>query len=384
MVTRFIAVTLSLALAAPAVTMAQAPNCANIADQFDRDTRAFTAEADRQNLQFVTDLALEKITSALKERLKEPFEGTVANDIAEHVNESWEMANAARGHLARARDYFNEWLRCITAPRGSCNVEALNKQYLDAFKAYMDSLLERAGLAEAQSRVERARSLLHNYLDRTMNISTGTMSAMAQCTAPMRQARVQLTESATPPANATENLPEVAEPPSTPVTGTPNVTRVSGGGGASGKMIGGVLAVVGGAAAGLYVAQQVGSGVTDDFSNTGGGASTGTTSNTPSVTGARRFDGTYDFSYIRTGPGGTQTTVNVPRYLILNNGSLTTTEGTISGSVDADGNFRGNGVCPINELGADWTGRFTTSGTGSGNYTCRFGGISRTWTATRR
>ncbi len=218
MLTRVLAVTLSLTLAAPTVTIAQAPpNCSNIADQFDRETRAFTAEADRQNLDFVKELALDKITGALKQRLSEAVSGTMAGDIATHLSENWEAANTARDRLTRAREYFDEWLACFNAPLGTCDRAALNKRYRDEFKAYMDSLLDDAGQSEARQRVDRARGLLHNYLDRTMNISKGTMQAMAACTAPMtRQARPQLTEAQTPSAAAPQET-EVAEPPSKPV-----------------------------------------------------------------------------------------------------------------------------------------------------------------------
>lgn len=349
-----------------AVPLAQGRTCAEIVTAFDDATQAFIRDADQQNIAFIHG------------EIFKDYGKTLTNAIDnERVTAAKEQFDELQGQREKLHDIY-----LCTANGSACLSSAIDKLTGKA-REWIDGLTDKLGLNAVRDRVLAAMNLIQGYTDRVMKISTDTMTAMQQCTAPM-PGQPRLTGESVPLVERVDadGLPAIETPEGKPINPSAGAARTGGGGSGAGKIIGSVAAIAGGAAAGLVLAQNVGGNIADDATSTSVGGST--SNNTPAVTGARRFDGTYDFSFVRTGSGGTETTVNVPRYLILNNGSLTTTEGTISGRIDADGNFQGSGVCPINELGADWTGRFTVSGAGSGSYRCRSGGISRSWTATRR
>lgn len=368
MLTRLLAITLSLLVAAPAFTAAQAPDCGRIAEQFDRETKAFTAEAERQNLDFVKQLALDRITGDLKDRLSAATKDTIPGMAGEYLSEQWSAAQSAREKLTRAREYFAEWLKCVTAPRGSCNAAALNKLYQDEFKAYMDSLLEDAGLAVAQSRVERARSLLHAYLDRTLNISAGTMNAMAQCVTPMiQQAKPALT--------------------SAPAPATPVEPQKSGG-----PSMGKFALILGSAlAAGVAVPMLVAPAET--YTST----PTGNTSSPPPSSSGGGFNGTFLATVQRScqpGSGASEPCTQAPAGGSCSAVSFTVTvsNGRVAdcgpwlngGTVTSGGSYTGfyAGSCGSNQ-GVPITGSFS-SGTLSGSSSCRGNTYNTTITLSRR
>lgn len=117
---------------------------------------------------------------------------------------------------------------------------------------------------------------------------------------------------------------------------------------------------------------------TDEFNQAVNGGSTTTT-------GSTGYNGTYDFQFVFTNPPPTpDTSKTLSQFFRVNNGVITASDGTLSGSVSSSGSATFVGPCPINNDPADFTGSLTTSGTGSGTYRCRTGGISRSWSVLNR
>ena len=121
------------------------------------------------------------------------------------------------------------------------------------------------------------------------------------------------------------------------------------------------------------------------------GTLTATTTPAPVATPASgTFDGTYDFSFMHTNAGAADSTVVLNRFFIVTNGRISASDGTLSGTVTpiGTGSLSGTatfvGPCPINNGLADYTGTINAGGglkAGGGSYTCRIGGISRSWRA---
>jgi len=120
------------------------------------------------------------------------------------------------------------------------------------------------------------------------------------------------------------------------------------------------------------------------------GTLTATTSAPVPAPASGTFDGTYDFSFMHTNAGAPDSTVVLNRFFIVTNGRISASDGTLSGSATpiGSGSFSGTatfvGPCPINNGLADYSGTINAGGglkTGLGSYTCRIGGISRSWRA---
>ncbi len=108
--------------------------------------------------------------------------------------------------------------------------------------------------------------------------------------------------------------------------------------------------------------------------------STSTTTSTGSS-----YNGTYDFTFVFTNPPPTpDTQKTLSRFFIVSNGAISSSDGTLRGSLSSAGAASFVAPCPINNDSADFVGNLTTSGTGSGTYRCRTGGTSRTWSVSNR
>ena len=114
------------------------------------------------------------------------------------------------------------------------------------------------------------------------------------------------------------------------------------------------------------------------------------TSPSTSSSGSAGFDGTYNFFFKYPSPNGLASS-NLSRFLIITNGVISSTDNTVSGSVDHFGAVVFHSPCPINSSTATWTGNMNSSALsgsnfGQGTYTCSIaigGGSSDSWQATQ-
>jgi hypothetical protein len=110
----------------------------------------------------------------------------------------------------------------------------------------------------------------------------------------------------------------------------------------------------------------------------------------PTPSGGTKYDGTYDFSFQYAAPGGAQTQ-NLSRYLFIRNGVVSSSDGVVNGTVDANfGSITFKAPCPISSGSSTWTGIMDASARsgsnfGQGHYGCNEnpfgGGNSLPWTA---
>ena len=108
------------------------------------------------------------------------------------------------------------------------------------------------------------------------------------------------------------------------------------------------------------------------------------------TSGGGSFNGTYNFFFKYPSPSGTASST-LSRFLIINNGIVSSSDGTVSGSVDHFGAVTFHSPCPINSSTATWTGTMNASAQsgsnfGQGTYTCSIaigGGSLDSWQATQ-
>jgi hypothetical protein len=166
-------------------------------------------------------------------------------------------------------------------------------------------------------------------------------------------------------------------------------TRAKSGGGGATAVKAGVL--VGGGVGGAVVtkkaldslkaSQEEADRLKAEFDRLAG--ITGGTPTSGPTTTPSGFNGTYDFQFVFTNPGG-DSTRTLPQFFRVNNGVITASDGSLSGSVTSAGAVTFVGPCPINNDPADYSGSLTTAGAGQGPYRCRTGGIARTWSVFNR
>ena len=108
------------------------------------------------------------------------------------------------------------------------------------------------------------------------------------------------------------------------------------------------------------------------------------------ASGVSKFDGAYNFFFKYPSPSG-QASRTLSRYLMINNGRVSSSDGTATGTVDSFGSIRFQTPCPINSSSAVWTGTMNASAQsgsnfGQGSYTCTIaigGGSLDTWQVTQ-
>ena len=125
--------------------------------------------------------------------------------------------------------------------------------------------------------------------------------------------------------------------------------------------------------AGLAVAVVVMSGCADLFS----------VKKIPLETGAAEAtaNGVYDFSFTWADLAGTHVT-QLKGFFRVTNGVISSTDGTLSGSVDRVGTATFNGPCPTANGGARFTGSMSSLAipkAGRGDYICNTTGIKNIW-----
>ena len=131
-----------------------------------------------------------------------------------------------------------------------------------------------------------------------------------------------------------------------------------------GRVLGAVAAGTAAGLGGMYLANQY--AAVDSSGSASGG-----------------YDGTYDFAFVYSVQGGNQQRM-LSQFFRVNGGNITSSDGTLRGSVASSGATSFVGPCPINSEPADYLGNLSRSGSGEGTYRCRFGGISRTWSVFKR
>ena len=200
-----------------AFPIGQGLTCAQLADRLDGESRKFESDAQRQNIEFIH------------------------KDLFGHND--YEQAKATFEKLQGYSETLRNVYLCL-APGSSCKVNSLIEAAKGEVKSWLEGLTE-TGFEKARERALEAANLIDGYMKRVLSISTDTMTAMQQCTAPMPgQPKVDL-NSVPPVLRVDENgLPEVKDPTPVPVK--------DGGG------MGGMLALVGAAGGAVYGAQALG------------------------------------------------------------------------------------------------------------------------------
>jgi hypothetical protein len=108
----------------------------------------------------------------------------------------------------------------------------------------------------------------------------------------------------------------------------------------------------------------------------------------PSPSSGTKYNGTYNLFYKLAGSGGVETN-NLPNYLIIRNGVVSSRDGALSGTVDLNfGSIKFTSICPYNQERANWTGNMNQSALaganfGQGQYSCVNPGDVFTWQATQ-
>jgi hypothetical protein len=103
-------------------------------------------------------------------------------------------------------------------------------------------------------------------------------------------------------------------------------------------------------------------------------------------TDAAKYDGTYDFFFKSPEPGGATKSTSLLRFMVIRNSVISSTDGTLAGTVDNFGRARFTAPCPLNNSVGDWVGNMNASARsgsnlGEGQYTCRvaIAGSTNTW-----
>jgi hypothetical protein len=334
------------------IIFAQGSCEAGVLSQMERESKRFAEDVDESTRGVVNEELTEAAFAAAKDVLKD-------NTTAQAVLDTREKWNKWKEHVETGKKGLDDVIDCAPNYAFSCLMEQ-SRQTNAQIRRWLESLAGESAQA-VKDKVTKVTSLYRGYVERAFgNTQTSINNYLNNCTAIAEQ-RIQ--------TRTTTNAPKS---------------------GMSAAKIATMAAAIGGAGYATKYALDA-KRESDEFLREFGNISTPTSSPVSNTTptapaptaGVRAFDGTYDFEFVRTFPGG-QETVRVPRYLIINNGRLTTSENTINGTVDSNGVVNAVGVCPINSEPADWRGQMSANGTGLGAYTCRFGGISRNWNANNR
>ena len=324
---------------------------AGVLSQMERESTRFAEDVDESARDVVNEELSKAAFSAAKDVLKD-------NTTAQAVLDTREKWNEWKEHVETTKKGLDDVIDCSPNYAFSCLMDQ-SRQTTAQIRKWLESLAGENAQA-IKDRVTKVAGLYRSYVERAFgNTQTSINNYLNNCTT-MAEQRIQ--------TRTTTNAPKS---------------------GMSAAKIATMAAAIGGAGYAAKYALDA-KRESDEFLREFGNINTPSSSpvsNTPTApaptTGVRAFDGTYDFEFVRTFPGG-QETVRVPRYLVISNGRLTTSENTINGTVDSSGIVNAVGVCPINSEPADWRGQMSANGTGSGAYTCRFGGISRNWNANNR
>src|SRR5213075_15028 len=99
-----------------------------------------------------------------------------------------------------------------------------------------------------------------------------------------------------------------------------------------------------------------------------------------------------NFFFKSPAPGGVFDSTNLPNFMIIRGGVISSSDGTLNGTVDLTfGSVTMRSACPINNSIATWTGNMNASAQsgsnfGQGTYTCAIaigGGANDSWQATQ-
>jgi hypothetical protein len=329
-----------------------ASDCSQIVDDIQRETRSFHSEAQQFGSKFVWDEAIDGAFDAFGKRL----DGLDASDPVSAAAKGFREAEEAGKRLQSWDERLKRWgagisgyKNCMKNP--GCSFvdwlkehEVINKEFAEWLKSFGGEPLEKT-----TERVEKASEFLKSYTAKVGSTATGTMASAAKCMAdysPRSQS-----------ASSQEPVP-VAQTPAKDASPPKKGTSV-------GRVLVGVAAGTAAGLGGLYLANQY--AAVDSSGSTSGG-----------------YDGTYDFAFVYTVSGAGNRQTMLSQFFRVNGGNITSSDGTLHGSVASSGAASFVGPCPINNDPADYVGNLSRSGNGEGTYRCRVGGISRTWSVYKR
>lgn len=183
-----------------------APSCDMAAvDQFNRDTKAFQKQANKEGWTFLKDSAIESTGNGIKKTLK----GNPTADALIDLKDKW---NSFEEYGEKIRDYgtFLIGLKKCLGETG-CSLTAFVKESDAEVRRWVESLGDE-GTAAASERVGEVAELVQNYANTSLNISTGTMSSMQSCVKAFNQrGQPALEADAADPSAAA--APAAQEPP---------------------------------------------------------------------------------------------------------------------------------------------------------------------------
>ena len=352
---RFAFVVLLTVVVSPEPAIFAQGSCeAGIVPQMEHESQRFADDVDESARNIVKEELSGAAFAAAKDVLKD-------NTTAQAVLDTRDKWNKWKEHVETAKKGLDDVIDCSPNYAFSCLMEQ-SRQTNESIRKWLESLAGENAQA-IKDKVTKVTGLYRSYVERAFgNTQTSINNYLNNCTT-LAEQRIQ--------TRTTTNAPKS---------------------GMSAAKIATMAAAIGGAGYATKYALDA-KRESDEFLREFGNITTPSSSpvqnTTPTTSappsGVRAYDGTYDFIITITGPGGTNTDRRFSQYLVINNGSVTTTARDINGTVSSSGVWTNVvGQCPINPDQATFTGTMATNGTGSGEYVCRTGGIRRGWRAENR
>ena len=230
----------------PTIPIAQGRACGQIVGEFASATQGFIADADQANFGSVLGQAFKDYNKTLGTLADNSTQATVAVQLKDDFDRMKGDFEKVQGYHEALMDVW----RCL-APGSACaerGLTSIRERLTDELRGWLDGQVDIGGLNAVRERVLEAANMIQRYTDRVMKISTDTMTAMQECTVPMR-GQPHLSADTVPPSERVDadGLPEVAAP-------TPVPVDTDGGGSGTGTLLG----VLGAAGAAGYGASALG------------------------------------------------------------------------------------------------------------------------------
>lgn len=350
---RFAFVVLLTVVVSPEPTIFAQGSCeAGIVSQMERESKRFADDVDESARNIVNEEMSGAAFAAAKDVLKD-------NATAQAVLDTREKWNKWKEHVETAKQGLDDVIDCSPNYAFSCLMEQ-SRQTNEGIRKWLESLAGENAQA-IKDRVTKVTGLYRSYVERAFgNTQTSINNYLNNCTT-LAEQRIQ--------TRTTTNAPKS---------------------GMSAAKIATMAAAIGGAGYATKYAldtKRESDELLREFGNITTPSSSPVQNTAPTTpappTGVRAYDGTYDFILTYSSPGGDQQR-RTNSYLIVSNGSLTTSDRQLNGTVTSGGVVRAVGPCPINSEPADYEGQLANNGTGNGTYRCRFGGIQRRWDVLNR
>ena len=232
---RTLAVLLSASMALP--SGAAGADCSQVLEKTQAEARAFQAEADRQGLKSALDASLEPALDLAKKSLVQSG-GAHAKTLAE-LKDAKEKLQGWKERVSALTEFLVAVSACLRGGPPGC-LSQLAGKVSEENRAYIQELAGEGAAASAQ-RVDKAASFLTDYTSRLNGAAEGSALAAVSC---LDQRIQQLAPSGSGSADvaATPTAKGKAAPPA-------DVKPKGGSAGGAILLIGGLVAVTGGALA---------------------------------------------------------------------------------------------------------------------------------------